>query len=593
MPEKRRSYQARLSALRKEMKKEKRDGYILPRTDEFQSEFLAPYAERLKWLTGFTGSAGVSIVLDYKAVVMSDGRYTIQLKDQVDTKLFETDDMMKTSIGDWLAENAEFGTVIGYDVWLMTIDQVAKIKEKVAHKNIALKPTEGNLIDRIWVDHPQWPSKKATVFPDDIAGRTSREKRKSISKELKAKGCSACLVTQGDSIAWVLNIRGADVPYTPVCLSYLLLHEDGSAEWFVDGDKLTPDVARALGHTVKVHNFYNLEKRLSEVNGKLWIDPKTAPSWFGMIAQKNKIDVYEAEDPCVKPKSIKTIEEQKASRFVHILDGVAVTRFLKWVDDHQNKISKSELAAEGALDGFRRASDKYIGPSFETIAGFADHGAIVHYRATMQSNKIIKGDGLLLVDSGAQYKWGTTDITRTVAIGTPTEEMRENYTRVLKGHIAVASAVFESDTTGKEIDALARAPLRKEGLDYAHGTGHGVGCYLGVHEKATHISPKEDNTFEVGMLLSNEPGYYKEGEYGIRIENLVLVRDAQKSGCYRFDTISFAPFDPSLIVDSLLTKSEKEWLKTYEQNIADFIMPRLSQEEQAWLKTKLTFIETR
>ena len=591
MPEKRRSYQARLSALRKEMKKEKRDGYILPRTDEFQSEFLAPYAERLKWLTGFTGSAGVAIVLDYKAVVMSDGRYTIQLKDQVDTKLYETADMTKKSVGAWLSENAEFNTVIGYDVWLLTIDQVSKITEQVKDKNITLRPVEGNLVDRIWTDHPDWPSEPVSVFPEDVAGKLSEKKCKEIAKVLKAKGCKSCLITQSDSIAWLLNIRGADVPYTPVCLSYLLLHDDGTAEWFVDGDKLTPDVARALGHKVKIYSFYKLEKRMLEAGGKIWIDPKTAPSWFGMITRKNNMDVHFADDPCSLPKSIKTSAEQKASRFVHILDGAAVTRFLKWVDDHQNKISKSELAAENALDGFRKQNKQYVGPSFETIAGFAEHGAIVHYRATMQSNKMIKGDGLLLVDSGAQYQWGTTDITRTVAIGKPTKEMQENYTRVLKGHIAVASAVFPKDTTGKEIDEMARAPLKDVGLDYAHGTGHGVGCYLGVHEKATHISPKEDNTFEAGMLLSNEPGYYKEGEYGIRIENLVLVRDSVKSGHYCFDTISYAPFDPDLIILSMLTKAEKDWIKSYENKINNFILPRLSDEEQKWLRGKLVFAQ--
>lgn len=607
MASKRSPYQVRLSALQKEMKKEKLDGYILPRTDEFQGEFLAPYAERLEWLTGFTGSAGVSIVLDYKAVVMSDGRYELQLKEQVDTKLYEIDDSTKVSMGEWLEVNAEYGTVIGYDVWLFTAEQINKIKEKVDHKDITLKPMVGCIVDRIWKNQPEKPFEPITLFPDEIAGITSKEKRKNIAKLIKEKKCGACLITAGDSISWLLNIRGGDIPFSPLCFSYAILYANGNVDWFVDKKKLTDEVLESLGKDIFVHDFEHHKKKLSDVfykafgkdlrvicsdqiekvmnkiKGTIWIDEASAPIWFTQFAQDNNIKITYREDPCTLPKSIKSDSEQEAIRKAHVADGVAVTKFLKWFESKQGKVTLSELSAQQALKKFRRQSEDYLGPSFSTIAGFNANGALIHYRATAKSNDLIQGNGLLLIDSGGQYKWGTTDITRTIAIGTPTQEMKENYTRVLKGHIAVASAVFPKDATGKDIDALARKSLHEVDLDYAHGTGHGVGCYLCVHEKATHISPKEDKSFEAGMLLSNEPGYYKEGEYGIRLENLVFVSESIKRGSLCFETVTFAPFDPRLIVLDMLNERERKWLSSYLDSVQKALSPYLTKDEQHWL----------
>ncbi len=611
MASKRSPYQVRLSALRKEMKKEKLDGYILPRTDEFQGEFLAPYAERLEWLTGFTGSAGVSIILDYKASVMSDGRYATQLKEQVETKLYEIDDSTKVSMGEWLETNAEYGTVIGYDVWLMTAEQIKKIKEKVDHKDITLKPIVGNLIDRIWKKQPEKPCEPVSIFPDEIAGSSSADKRKKIGRLLKEHKCGACLITAGDSICWLLNVRGNDIDFSPLCLSYAVLYANGKMDWFVDQDKLSEEViqtlgkdvvtfgfepnkkkiadmfVKALGRDTRVYSSDQIEKRMKTIKGTLWLDEASAPQWFAQFAQDNKIKILNKEDPCVLPKAIKSASEQEAIRKAHIADGVAVTKFLKWIEGKQNKVTFSELSVQQALKKFRRQSEDYLGSSFATIAGFNANGAIIHYRATHRSSSMVTGDGLLLVDSGGQYKWGTTDITRTIAIGEPTQEMKENYTRVLKGHIAVASAVFPKETSGKDIDALARKSLHEVDLDYAHGTGHGVGCYLCVHEKSTHISPKEEKPFEAGMLLSNEPGYYKEGEYGIRLENLVLVSESIKRGSFCFETVSYAPFDASLIISDMLNEREKEWLTQYLRSVEENLSPYLSEGERVWLSENI------
>jgi len=584
MPENTTAYQDRLELLRKEIQKQNLDGYILPRTDEFQGEFLAPYAERLKWLSGFTGSAGLAIILSDRAVVMSDGRYILQLKDQVDSNLYDIEDSIKISSGQWLSQYAAQDSVIGYDPWLYTQKQISDIEDKIKDKGIKLRAIDGNLIDLIWKDKPDRPCALVSIFPDEVAGKTSQEKRAQISEQIKENECQACLITAGDSICWLLNIRGGDIEFSPLCLSYVILYEDGSVDWFVDKAKLSDDIIATLGEGVRIFSFDDIKGRLNKLENQiLWVDNKSTPIWFSSVLEKNKIKIFDKEDPCILPKAIKSLSEQEAIRKAHIADGVAVIKFLKWIDDNQNKIEVSELSAERALENFRRESDDYIAPSFSTIAGFNDNGAIIHYRATNRTNKLIKGDGLLLVDSGGQYLWGTTDITRTIAIGNPSQEMKENYTRVLKGHIAVAFAVFSKDTKGRDIDAMARKSLQEVGLDYAHGTGHGVGCYLCVHEAATHISPREEKSFESGMLVSNEPGYYKEGEYGIRIENLILVKEDKKSEQYCFETVTLAPYDNRLIVTEMLDDREKEWLFGYYNNMIEIISEYLSETEKSWL----------
>ncbi len=588
MPEKSDEYQERLASLRDEIKKFDLDGYILPRTDEYQGEFLADYAERLAWLTGFTGSAGVAVILAEKAAVLSDGRYTIQLKNQVDSALYMTGDSTEISVGWWLSTNASAGAKIGYDPWLHTPKQIERMKEAVAEHGIDVVPVQQNLVDLIWEDQPSRPCAEVIIFPDEIAGRSSEEKRQKIASKIRKEECSACLITMSDSICWLLNVRGNDISFSPLVLSYALLHDDGSLDWFISRKKVSGRVLKSLGQDVRVHDFENFETIIKAIDGKVWLDRITAPIGFEAVMDAHGLDCLDKEDPCILPKSIKNESERTAIRHAHIQDGVAMVKFLKWVDDEVGKGGETELSVEAKLESFRQESKDYVGPSFPTIAGFGSNGAVVHYRSSDETNASIKEGGLLLVDSGGQYKWGTTDITRTIAIGKPTQEMKENYTRVLKGHIAVAKACFPKGTIGKEIDALARQSLQEAGLDYAHGTGHGVGCYLCVHEAAANMSLRGERAFRAGMLISNEPGYYKENEYGIRIENLVLVQDEDGEGMLGFETVSLAPFDNSLIDFSMLEPEEQKWLSNYNLYLDQALSSLLDQEHQDWLKGKIS-----
>ena len=588
MPENPTQYQGRLSSLREELKKQGVSGFILPRTDEFQGEFLAEYAERLAWLSGFTGSAGAAIILQDKAIILSDGRYTIQMKNQLDSDVFMIDDMIKNPVGKCLEAHAVAGDRIGYDVWLYTPAQLNAINDALEGISIVLVPMDANPIDALWGDQPDKPKEPVTIFPDHIAGRSATDKRMDIAAQIKEQGCAACLLSVSDSICWLLNIRGGDVKYSPLVLSYGMLYADGTFDWFVDSDKVSQDIVDALGDAVRIYPFEQMEGRVIEVTGRIWVDCSSVPIWFEQVLQREKIKILDKGDPCVAQKSIKSATEQDAIRLAHIHDGVAIVKFLKWLSEPDNQTGMSELSVEEKLEGFRREHEAYLAASFSTIAGFAGNGAIVHYRATQESNADIRGDGLLLVDSGGQYQWGTTDITRTVAINRPTQEQRENYTRVLQGHIALASAHFPKGTIGKEIDALARKPLQDVGLDYAHGTGHGVGCYLCVHEGTTNISPRGEKVLKAGMLISNEPGYYKEGGYGIRIENLVFVIDSDDLDMLKFETVTYAPFAKSLIDIDMLSEQEISWLQVYSRTIHQKLSPYLSADLLEWLEEEMS-----
>ena len=588
MPENTTQYQDRLEEIRQDIEKQGLSGFVLPRTDEFQGEFLADYAERLAWLSGFTGSAGAVVVLQNKAAVLSDGRYTIQMQNQVDSDLYMIDDSTKTSVGKWLVQNAEAGDKIGYDVWLFTPKQLKAIRDALEDTSITLVPMDSNLIDALWNDQPAKPQKPVTIFPDEIAGRSAVEKRQDIVVQVKEQNCAACLLTLSDSICWLLNVRGGDVGYSPLVLSYGLLYADGTFDWFVDEDKISQEVMDVLGADIRLYAPDQMEARIAEFSGCVWMDRASAPIWFEQAFKRGGIQMLDLDDPCVTPKSIKSASEQEAVRAAHVHDGVAIVKFLHWLSVPENHAGMSEISVEERLEAFRRENPDYLEPSFPTIAGFAGNGAIVHYRATPQSNAEIVGNGILLVDSGGQYQWGTTDITRTVAINTPTQEQKENYTRVLQGHIALASASFPKGTIGKEIDALARKPLKDVGLDYAHGTGHGVGCYLCVHEAAANLSPRGEKTLEAGMLISNEPGYYKEGEYGIRIETLVLVHDAETADMLHFETVTYAPYARELIDISMLSEAELFWLKQYSQDVYQKLSPYLSGDVLVWLKNEIS-----
>lgn len=563
------------------MAEHKLDGYIIPRTDEYQGEYVPACAERLKWLTGFSGSAGVAIVLMDKAVVMSDGRYTIQLKQQGDESCYLLDDNTKTPPETWLLENGSEEAVIGYDPKLFTPVQIEKIQSTLKENKITLRSVSENIVDAVWLDRPVPPMGKVEEFSVSIAGLDRWEKVDLLLAEMEKQNVDACLITLSDSIAWLLNIRGNDIPHIPVALSYLLLTADGKLHWFIEEQKLDKALLQSMGPAVIRHDPQILEvylQKLGQRGLKVWIDPRRSAQWFHQLVELSGGQIFEGKDPCIDIRAQKTQAEQSAMKAAHVRDGVAVTRFLHWLETTNE--AQDELSVEAKLESFRKEFPEWRDSSFDTIAGFGANGAIVHYRASPDTCKKLEEGGLLLLDSGAQYQDGTTDITRTMAIGTPTEEMLKAYTLVLKGHIAIATACFKPGTLGKEIDLLARGPLREHGMDYAHGTGHGVGCYLSVHEEAASLSPRGEEAPKPGMILSNEPGYYKEGKFGIRIESLVLVKEfGEELG---FETITLAPLDKTLIDLNLLSDDEVRWVDEYHREVYEKLSPLLPSEILDW-----------
>lgn len=583
--------QDKIAALRVLMNNEGLDGYIVPKADEFQGEFVAPYAERLKWLTDFSGSAGVAIVLYNNAVVMSDGRYTLQLKTQVDSRVFETGDSINTGIDGWLNENADEDAVIGYDPMLFTAEQIDKLEREAGA--FVFKAVENNLVDEIWEDQPEKPSGKVEVFCEKIAGRSVQDKKQQIVEEIEKQDVDLCILTLPDSIAWLLNVRGSDIEYIPSVLSYAIVHADASKpiQWITEKSKLDEGVLAHLQDHVEIVGMDVLEELQTET---VMMDFSAAPIWFKHDLEQREITIRNVKDPCIAPKAVKTSTEYEAITKAHIADGVAIVKFLHWLDTNTPNADIGELVAQEQLLAFRKEQEAFKQPSFPTIAGYGSNGAIVHYRSSEKSNQALSGGSLFLVDSGGQYYdgekiAGTTDITRTIAIGKPTEEMIENFSRVLKGHVAVARAIFPHGTIGAQVDTLARQPLWDVHLDFAHGTGHGVGCYLAVHEEAANISPRGKTMFEKGMLISNEPGYYKSGEYGIRIENLVYVREtgevnSNDKPMLEFETVSFAPIDRRLINPGILNEDELGWLNRYHQKTYDVLKEHLDEDVREWLK---------
>jgi Xaa-Pro aminopeptidase len=578
------SIKDRIASLRLELSHQKIDGFIVPHTDEFGSEYLPANAERLSWITGFTGSSGVAIILNDKAVAMTDGRYTIQISQQVDKTLFETADMMSVSVADWLADNMGDG-MIGYDPKLHTKKQIDAIIENLKDKDITLKPISENPIDKIWIDKPPAPIGLIEVFPDDIAGVSSQEKRRKIAEYLSENNINSVVLTLSDSICWLLNIRGSDIDYNPLVLSYAVLHKDASVDFYVDPQKVTDEVRRALGQEVRIHPFEKFENDAKVLKGNIQYDDARSSMWIYNLLPDA---VVLGKDPCIMPKACKTEAEQLAIRQAHICDGVALTRFLFWFEAQDLSLGQiTELVVEEKLEEFRRAGRTYRGKSFNTIAGWESNGAIIHYHATPETNKVIRGNGFLLLDSGGQYEYGTTDITRTIVAGEVTPEMKDRFTRVMKGHIALASARFSSETDGAALDNLARQPLIDEGLNFAHGTGHGVGCFMCVHEESSSISPRGKSPFKHGMLVSNEPGYYKEGEFGIRHENLILCQEDSETDELYFDTVTVVPFDMRGIDLELLTEDEIQWLDTYHRHVFETLSPFLDELELQWLRNTL------
>jgi Xaa-Pro aminopeptidase len=589
------TYADRLAALREQLKANSLDGFVVPLTDEHMSEYVGSYAQRLAWLTGFEGSAGSAVVLPEEAAIFVDGRYTLQVRQQVSPTEWSYQSVPETSTTEWLKEHAPEGARIGYDPWLHTRDWVKKAKEALATRGAELVAVKRNPIDEIWNDRPEASKAHLVVQPDQYAGKSAAEKRTEIADWLGHEHADAAVLSALDSIAWAFNIRGQDVSRTPVALAYALVHSDGTADLFVAGEKIGPDVRQHLGNGVRVHERYEFEPALRELKGKtVAVDPERSVAAIFDALEQSGAKVVAKRDPTVLPKAIKNSVEIAGQKASQERDGAAIARFLRWLEIEAPKGELDELKAAARLQDLRQEAPELRDLSFDTISAAGPNAASPHYKVTEDSNLPIKNNQIYLVDSGGQYVDGTTDITRTVIVGEPTEEMRDRFTRVLKGHIAIATALFPKGTRGSQLDSFARRPLWEAGLDYAHGTGHGVGSFLSVHEGPQRISPVGssqsggDEPLQAGMILSNEPGYYKASDYGIRIENLVLVVPREIEGAEKemlgFETLTFAPIDRRLIDVEMLEPEELVWLNCYHAHVLARIGPRLSGADLAWLQ---------
>ena len=591
------THEARLDGLRKELARRGLDGFVIPISDEHMSEYVGSYAQRLNWLTGFGGSAGSAAVLQDRAAMFTDGRYTVQVREQVSGALYDYEDVPATSPAKWIAEHAPEGAKIGYDAWLHGIGWAEEAEAAFARKGIELVPVDGNPIDAIWDDRPQASLAAAVPHGDEHAGRSSADKRSEVADWLKQEGYDATVVSALDSVAWLLNMRGSDVDNTPVALSYVLAHADGTAELFIAPDKVTPELTQHLGNAVTVRDRAEFVPALEALEGKrVAVDPNHAVAGIFHALEQGGASVVRTDDPTVLPKAIKNPAEQQGHRDAQSRDGAALARFLRWLGIEAPKGGVDELAAAAKLREFREAGGLLKDASFDTISAAAGHAALPHYKVDEDSNIPIPPSSIYLVDSGGQYLDGTTDITRTVWIGPgePSAEMVERNTRVLKGHIQLDMQKFPDRTTGGALDALARMHLWNGGVDYGHGTGHGVGSFLSVHEGPQRISkpggafPGTETPLREGMILSNEPGYYKPGEYGIRIENLVLVVDAglaDSEGKYLgFETLTMVPLDRTLVDPALLSEAEIGWWNDYHTAVYATLAPQLEGDDLAWLE---------
>lgn len=582
----------RVTRLREELQRRQLDGFIIPRQDEFQGEYVAPYAERLRWLSGFAGSWGLAILMRDRAAIFVDGRYTIQVRHQVDTTIFTPRHLVEEPPAEWIEKELKPGEVLGYDPWLMTAEQISRFEKAAAKAGAKLVPVDSNPIDSVWAEQPKRPAKPVSVQPTQFSGKSAKDKLTDVAKSLEKAGADAVVLTQPDSVAWAFNIRGGDVAYTPVVLSYAILHRKGEAELFIDADKLPEDVTAHLKGIVRIRPAAEIEASLASLGqqkARVQIDPDWAPERIRAVLAQSGADIVTGKDPCVLPKARKNATEQEGARAAQKRDGVAVTRFLCWLDRAAPKGDQDEVTVAQKLAEFRAEGGMLKDLSFDSISGVGPNAAIPHYRVSKASALPLKSGEIYLIDSGAQYQDGTTDITRTVIVGTPTAEMKDRFTRVLKGMIALSRIRFPKGTCGSQLDVLARQPQWMAGLDFDHGTGHGVGSYLSVHEGPARINKSDRTPLEPGMILSNEPGYYKEGQYGIRIENLILVREPEAiSGGERpmmsFETLTLAPIDRRLIEPNLLAPEERDWLNAYHARVEREIGAFLEGEELAWLK---------
>ena len=580
----------RLALLRGALRRRGVHGFLVPRADEHQGEYVPLCAQRLAWLTGFTGSAGLAIVLPASAAVFVDGRYTLQAKAEVEAALYHLRHLTEEPATEWIAATLKPGEILGYDPRLHTPIEVERYRAAAEKAGGALKALEDNPLDAVWAGRPPAPLGPVVPHALSFAGAGAEAKRQTLAERLVADGVDAAVLTQPDSIAWLLNIRGADVPHTPLALAFAILNRDGTVDLFIDSRKLMPGLAEHLGNAVRLAPpaaFGEALQRLGAAHRRVLADPASAAWVFDRLAAAGA-EIHRAADPCQLPKSCKNAAELDGARRAHRRDGAALTRFLAWLAATATTGGLGEIAASDRLEQFRRDGELFRDLSFPTISGAGANGAIVHYRASPKTERRLEPGTLYLVDSGAQYLDGTTDVTRTVAIGAPSAEMRDRFTRVLKGHIALATCRFPRGTSGSQLDTLARRALWDVGLDYDHGTGHGVGSYLAVHEGPQRIS-KVPSTQPLlpGMIVSDEPGYYKTGAYGIRIENLVAVTSLGRGESERellgFEVLTLAPIDRALVEPALLEPGEIAWLDAYHARVRAELAPLVDAETRRWL----------
>jgi len=576
----------RLAALRARLAEAGVDGFLVPRSDEYLGEYVPPSAERMAWISGFTGSAGLVIVLADCAVLFTDGRYTLQAQQQTDPALWERRHITEDPPRDWLKAHA-VGLRIGYDPWLHSTSAI----ERLAVPDVTFVPLAANPLDAAWADRPAPPMAPAVPHPLEFAGVPATEKRDAAAAQLREAGEAAAVLADPHSVAWLLNIRGGDLAHTPLPLGFALIGADAAVDLFMAPEKVPAETRAHLGNGVRVRPRAELEEAFAALAGrKVRVDAEATPAWFAAALKRAGAEPVAGEDPCRLPRACKNEVERAGARNAHARDAVALARFLCWFDGHAHRGGETELSAGAKLLALRQAMPRFRAESFPAISGAGEHGAIVHYRADAASNRAINPDEVFLIDSGAQYLDGTTDVTRTLwtGPGAPPDLLRERVTRVLKGHIALATLRFPQGVAGPHIEAFARRALWDVGLDYDHGTGHGVGSFLSVHEgpagfsRAARLIPLRE-----GMILSDEPGFYAAGEYGIRLENLLLVRHsdvAAQKPFLEFETLTLAPFDRRLIDAALLTEAERAWLDAYHARVLAEIGPALEAETAAWLR---------
>jgi Xaa-Pro aminopeptidase len=579
----------RVERLRAELKRRGLDGLMVPRADRQQNEYLPASEERLAWLTGFTGSAGAAIVLAERAVLFVDGRYTVQVKTQTDGKIFDIEHLVECPPDQWLEKNLKSGAKIGFDPWLHTTENADRLKKAAAEAGATLVALDDNPIDALWAKRPAPPHGPVILRDLKFAGESAAEKLRLIRAELAKLRADVLVVSDPQNMAWAFNIRGSDVTHTPLVLGFATIPREGRPRLYIEPAKLSNEVRHALEEIAEVRNPADLIADLAAFKDKaVWLDQASAADALTQQVIGHGGRPSRGADPITMMKAVKNNAEIAGTRAAHLRDGAALTRFLAWFDNEAATGMLTEIGAVEALETFRRDTGVLRDVSFPTISGAGPNGAIVHYRVTKDSNRIIGQNELFLIDSGAQYEDGTTDVTRTIVVGAPSADMRDRFTRVLKGHIAIACAVFPEGTSGAQLDPLARVALWQAGLDFDHGTGHGVGCYLSVHEGPQRISKLGNAPLKRGMILSNEPGYYKTDAYGIRIENLLLViaapaPDGAEKPLNAFETLTLAPIDRRLIDTRLLTGKERLWIDDYHARVRDALRAQLDNATQAWL----------